>query len=65
MTADLPEYGLRAGDRLEPSKNVPDVGAFFVFIVAFPVVVLFWRATMETSARHRNPLLLVPPSMRR
>ena len=53
---NLPELGLRTKDRLEPCSTVPDTGKGFDDIDTFPIVVLFWRSSQETRARHRNPL---------
>jgi hypothetical protein len=50
----LPSYGLQAGDRLEPSAGLPDVGAFDS--LGAPASVVFWRPSQETITRHRNPL---------
>ena len=55
----FPEHGLMKGDRLEPSPGTPDVLAF-KDLTSFPVHAIFWRRSMETGARHRNPLFEVP-----
>ena len=47
---------LLAGDRLEPSESIPDVGSAFDELQVFPVVAVFWRLSRETICRHRNPL---------
>ena len=52
----VPSLGLQAGDRLEPSHELPDVGAFGM-LVLLPLVVTFWRASQETICKHRNPLV--------
>ena len=57
----MPALGLRKRDRLEPSHGVPDIGSFES--VDTPFVATFWRHSMETMARHRNPVIapgLVP-----
>ena len=46
---------LLAGDRLEPSEHLEDVG-LFEHINEFPKTVMFWRVRLEYSTRHRNPL---------
>ena len=56
MYLDLPKFGLMKGDRLEPSRSLPDIGAGFDNLNTFPVIVLFWRTRNETIAKHRNPL---------
>ena len=55
LTTDFRPLDLRKGDRLEPTASFPDVSAFFS-VTMFPVVLLFWRVSRETLARHRNPL---------
>ena len=49
------QLGLQAGDRLEPSRHLPDV-ALFDSCSSFPMPVVFWRTSAETLTRHRNPL---------
>lgn len=56
LAVDLPEFHLRAGDRLEPSCTVPDTGAGFDEARLFPLEVTFWRVSLETRTKHRNPL---------
>ena len=58
---DIDEFGLLAGDRLEPSDEIPDVGVGFDTLAPtdFPIVATFWRASAETVTRHRNPLMEV------
>ena len=51
----IPSLGLRAQDRLEPSDQLRDVGAFDQLAVGTKVV--FWRRSKESRSRHRNPLL--------
>lgn len=55
LTTDLPSVGLKAGDRLEPSRSLMDVGEFESLRAPFPTVV-FWRRAAETRMRHRNPI---------
>jgi hypothetical protein len=50
-----PLLGLEAGDRLEPSPELPDVAGFDA-LDTFPVTVLFWRPASQTRVRRRNPL---------
>ena len=54
------DVGVRlcVGDRLEPSKSLPDVNAFLDLAV-FPRQVTFWRPAAETLSRHRNPLFQI------
>jgi hypothetical protein len=54
LDKDLPEFNLSAGDRLEPSPGCPDVGD--LEHVALPATLVFWRPSMETLTKHRNPL---------
>ena len=46
---------LKLGDRLEPSYTLPDVGALEE-ISTFPTTIVFWRRSVETLTRHRNPV---------
>jgi len=55
LDANLPQFGVQAGDRLEPSPQLPDVGAFDQ-ITRFPVSVIFWRRSLNTITLHRNPV---------
>jgi hypothetical protein len=55
VICDFPELGLLKHDRLEPNALLEDVAAFDS-ISEFPAKVLFWRQSLETRARHRNPL---------
>lgn len=52
---DLPQFGLRRGDRVEPNTLMGDVVEVFK-LNTFPAQVLFWRRSAESRARHRNPL---------
>jgi hypothetical protein len=47
--------GLIAGDRLDPTPQLRDVGGIF-HIAEFPRSVKFWRVSLEYLCRHRNPL---------
>ena len=47
----FPHLGLSRGDRVEPSRALPNVGDFRA-----GVLVTFWRRSAETKARHRFPL---------
>ena len=59
LTNDIVSLGLCKGDRLEPSKALPDVGGLHRLKV-FPVPLVFWRCCRESIARHRNPMLEHP-----
>ena len=48
-----PEYGLKKGDRFEPSPSVPD---YALLSERQPESMTFWRRSKETSVRHRNPV---------
>ena len=52
---DLPDLNLRAKDRLEPHPLLMDVD-LFDRVAQFPYRALFWRRSLETRCRHRNPL---------
>ena len=54
LRAPVPELGLQAGDRLEPSDDMPDHSLFHT--TPRPFRATFWRRGAETSARHRNPV---------
>ena len=56
LVADIPEYGLLTGDRLEPSDSIQDVGRFDD-LSNFPLAAVFWRSDCETRAKHRNPIM--------
>eukprot|EP00959_Pyramimonas_sp_CCMP1952_P329455 6897377-Pyramimonas_sp.AAC.1 len=59
LYADLPEYGLRKGDRVEPSPTLLDSADFdHLSFDKGPVLVKFWRPTPGAErCYHRNPLL--------
>ena len=48
--------GLKHGDRLEPSANLPDIGQMFDELTVFPFTVMFWRRSVQTWVYHRNPI---------
>ena len=52
----IPTLGLAAGDRLEPSQTLPDIGG--AADVGTPTVLTFWRDPSGSLCRRRNPLLL-------
>ena len=56
VKVNLPEVGLLAKDRLEPSGFVTDV-AVYESIDTFPTTTTWWRRSEETFSRHRNPVL--------
>ena len=55
LLRDVPELGLLARDRLEPSPELHDVG-LFELLTHFPRRVLWWRPSLETLSRHANPM---------
>ena len=55
LAVDVPELGLQAGDRLEPSATVQDVGAGFD--LSNPGRATFWRIPEAPETHHRNPLV--------
>eukprot|EP00973_Karenia_brevis_P056843 7909186-Karenia_brevis.AAC.1 len=56
VTRAMPEYNLKVNDRLEPSPNLLDTGDLESSEV-YPIIVTFWRPSMETCTRHRNPII--------
>jgi hypothetical protein len=54
LIADVPSFGLLLGDRLEPSKSLEDVGQLDT--ARLPLRLTFWRTTLQTKSKHRNPL---------
>ena len=64
ITRAVPTLGLLPGDRLEPSRDLPDVGAFVQ--TARPFTAIFWRRSLDERGRctdrvaHRNPLFCEP-----
>lgn len=55
LSEDFQSLGLKAGDRLEPTHQLPDVAAFDQ-VAEFPATFTFWRVGNESLTRHRNPL---------
>ena len=67
LIVDIPEYGLRAHDKLEPTPWMSDY-AVFDATTRFPAPFVFWRADEQAWTQHRNPLFdrrlgLVPQRM--
>ena len=56
LASDIPELGLREGDRLEPSATMMDTGRFDDQST-FPVIVWFWRAPLQPTVHKRHPIL--------
>ena len=56
LTVDMPDLGLRKGDRLQPNPLLPDIGTFEKQTPPFEC--MFWRRTAETRVRQPNPLLM-------
>ena len=54
LRADVPEFGLCKGDRLEASASFPDVHDFT--LADAPREATWWRPSGETWARRRNPI---------
>ena len=54
LRAPVPELGLQAGDRLEPSDDMPDHSLFHTTPTHFRATC--WRRGAETSATRRNPV---------
>ena len=55
LAVNIPELGLERGDRLEPGRDITDVGEGLETATP-PFVCLFWRRRFEVRVRHRNPL---------
>ena len=53
---DLPELRLLRGDRLEPHAGMMDISKFDELEPGPNCRVLFWRRSLETAVRRRNPL---------
>jgi len=51
---DVPSLGLVAGDRLEPSTNLPDVSKMET--LPLPLHLIFWRPSQTVLTKHRNPI---------
>jgi hypothetical protein len=56
LVQDVDDAGLLAGDRLEPSETLHDIG-LFPRLTSFPIVCTFWRPSNQTMVLHRNPLI--------
>ena len=56
LAEPVASLGLVQGDRLEPSRGLPDIGAFEE-ITDFPADVILLRSSCEYAARHRNHVL--------
>jgi hypothetical protein len=54
LVVDLPELGLKRGDRVEPSYEVPNIAS--LSCVGGDLAVTFWRPGLETAHRHRCPM---------
>ena len=54
MKKNLDTLSLLKGDRLEPSSDLIDVGAFES--LPLPTTVVFWRVKNTTMTLHRNPI---------
>lgn len=55
VTENLNRFGLQAGDRLEPTVEMPDV-SLLDKTKSFPIHLTFWRRTDQTVTLHRNPI---------
>lgn len=64
LHAEIPELGLRANDRLEPSKHLVDIAQ--IEKVGFTGRVVFWRRRLDANRRpidhtnRRNPIFGLP-----
>ena len=56
LLEDIPELNLKTDDRLEPSRELPNVGSFDDLVPKLPVRVTVWRQSEQTIAKHRNPM---------
>ena len=56
LEVSFPDLGLIAGDRLEPTHRMPDVGAAVDRNSTENVSLVFWRRCFETITRRRNPV---------
>ena len=56
LAQSVPHLGLLAGDRVEPTTTMPDIGSGFDKPKSFPVQVLFWRPGSQTICLRRCPL---------
>ena len=53
---DLPDLGLQTNDRLEPSRELQDVGKLETIDCTIPFFIIFWRVSMNSICTHRSPL---------
>ena len=53
---DIPELNLRTDDRLEPCRELPNVGSFDDLVPRLPVRVTFWRQSEQTIAKNGNAM---------
>jgi len=51
----LPEYGLHAGLRIEPSEDLLDVGALFTPLQSYPFTITLWNMAKESIAKRQCP----------
>ncbi len=58
LIADIPEFGLKKGSRLIPTKDLPDVAAFER--MALPFSCSWWIAPEDARLVHDCPLLELP-----
>ena len=56
LLVDMPELGLKQGDRLVPGGDIWEVGQIDFMDPQSACRLLFWRRAAETWVRHRNPL---------
>lgn len=56
LLVDIPQLGLRKGDRLCPGGDITDVGQIDTLNPQSACRLLFWRRSAETFVRHRNPI---------
>ena len=58
LTSGIVELGLLTGDRLEPSRLLPDVSLLAEIDLSHgrTITVIFWRRSNESLAKHRNPI---------
>jgi hypothetical protein len=59
LTQDYPALCLKEGDRLEVTSSFLDTSRFGD-VECFPAPFVFWRPSMESITRHRNPVFGVP-----
>ena len=49
-------WSLKMFDTLEPSTQLMDISTL-EYVTAFPLTIVFWRRSLATICKHRNPLL--------